>query len=280
MEIVRVPKIMSLITKELQIKGKSIGFVPTMGALHEGHLSLVRRARNENDVVVVSIFVNPIQFAEGEDYEKYPRDLEGDKQKLEKLEVNYLFYPDVQNLYPEGYSTYVTVEKLSDKLCGRFRSGHFRGVATIVCKLFNIVRPTRAYFGQKDYQQTLIIKRMVEDLDFDVDIIICPTVRELDGLAMSSRNLYLNEKERQAATLLYRSLKEAEKILREEMAPDKAKRRMIEILSSDPLVSEIQYAGVYDPLTLEEVNQKNNKYLIALAVKIGDTRLIDNLLIE
>ncbi|MCS7203198.1 MAG: pantoate--beta-alanine ligase [Thermodesulfovibrio sp.] len=280
MEIVRVPRIMSLITKELQIKGKSIGFVPTMGALHEGHLSLVRRARNENDVVVVSIFVNPIQFAEGEDYEKYPRDLEGDKQKLEKLEVNYLFYPDVQNLYPEGYSTYVTVEKLSDKLCGRFRSGHFRGVATIVCKLFNIVRPTRAYFGQKDYQQTLIIKRMAEDLDFDVDIIICPTVRELDGLAMSSRNLYLNEKERQAATLLYRSLKEAEKILREEMAPDKAKRRMIEILSSDPLVSEIQYAGVYDPLTLEEVNQKNNKYLIALAVKIGDTRLIDNLLIE
>lgn len=280
MEIVRVPRLMSMITKELHLKGKSIGFVPTMGALHEGHLSLVRRAKDENDITVVSIFVNPTQFAPGEDYERYPRDLEGDRQKLEKLEVDYLFYPDVQSLYPQGYSTYVTVENLGDKLCGKFRPGHFRGVATVVCKLFNIVKPTRAYFGQKDYQQTLVIRRMVEDLNFDVEIIVCPTVRELDGVAMSSRNLYLNEKERQAATILYRSLKEAEKVLKLQQSPQKAKEKMMEILKSEPLITEIQYAGVYDPLTLQEIEQKNNKYLIALAVKIGQTRLIDNLLIE
>lgn len=280
MEIVRVPRLMSMITKELHLKGKSIGFVPTMGALHEGHLSLVRRAKDENDITVVSIFVNPTQFAPGEDYERYPRDLEGDRQKLEKLEVDYLFYPDVQSLYPQGYSTYVTVENLSDKLCGKFRPGHFRGVATVVCKLFNIVKPTRAYFGQKDYQQTLVIRRMVEDLNFDVEIIVCPTVREVDGLAMSSRNLYLNEKERQAATILYRSLKEAEKVLKLQQSPQKAKEKMMEILKSEPLITEIQYAGVYDPLTLQEIEQKNNKYLIALAVKIGQTRLIDNLVVE
>lgn len=276
----RVPRLMSMITKELHLKGKSIGFVPTMGALHEGHLSLVRRAKDENDITVVSIFVNPTQFAPGEDYERYPRDLEGDRQKLEKLEVDYLFYPDVQSLYPQGYSTYVTVENLSDKLCGKFRPGHFRGVATVVCKLFNIVKPTRAYFGQKDYQQTLVIRRMVEDLNFDVEIIVCPTVREVDGLAMSSRNLYLNEKERQAATILYRSLKEAEKVLKLQQSPQKAKEKMMEILKSEPLITEIQYAGVYDPLTLQEIEQKNNKYLIALAVKIGQTRLIDNLVVE
>lgn len=276
----RVPRLMSMITKELHLKGKSIGFVPTMGALHEGHLSLVRRAKDENDITVVSIFVNPTQFAPGEDYERYPRDLEGDRQKLEKLEVDYLFYPDVQSLYPQGYSTYVTVENLSDKLCGKFRLGHFRGVATVVCKLFNIVKPTRAYFGQKDYQQTLVIRRMVEDLNFDVEIIVCPTVREVDGLAMSSRNLYLNEKERQAATILYRSLKEAEKVLKLQQSPQKAKEKMMEILKSEPLITEIQYAGVYDPLTLQEIEQKNNRYLIALAVKIGQTRLIDNLVVE
>lgn len=276
----RVPRLMSMITKELHLKGKSIGFVPTMGALHEGHLSLVRRAKDENDITVVSIFVNPTQFAPGEDYERYPRDLEGDRQKLEKLEVDYLFYPDVQSLYPQGYSTYVTVENLSDKLCGKFRPGHFRGVATVVCKLFNIVKPTRAYFGQKDYQQTLVIRRMVEDLNFDVEIIVCPTVREVDGLAMSSRNLYLNEKERQAATILYRSLKEAEKVLKLQQSPQKAKEKMMEILKSEPLITEIQYAGVYDPLTLQEIEQKNNRYLIALAVKIGQTRLIDNLVVE
>lgn len=280
MEIIRIPKIMREITRELRAKGKSIGFVPTMGALHEGHLSLIRRAKQDNDVTVVSIFVNPVQFAPGEDYEKYPRDLEGDREKLEKLEIDYLFYPDVASFYPEGYSTYVTVEGLSDKLCGRFRPGHFRGVATVVCKLFNIIRPSKAYFGQKDYQQSIIIEKMVNDLNFDVEIIVCPTVREEDGLAMSSRNRYLNEEERKAATVIYKALKEGEKLLRERDKPQKVAVKMYEILKNEKLVKEIQYAGVFDPLTLEEIKESQQKYLLAIALKIGDTRLIDNLLVE
>lgn len=279
MEVIRVPKIMREITKELRFKGKSIGFVPTMGALHDGHLSLIKRAREENDIVVVSIFVNPTQFSQGEDYEKYPRDVESDKEKLEALAVDYLFLPDVNSLYPEGYSTYIVVEGLSDKLCGKFRPGHFRGVATIVCKLFNIVKPLRAYFGQKDYQQSLIIKRMVEDLNFDIEIIVCPTIRQQDGLAMSSRNLYLNEEEKKAATVIYKALQEAEKLLKEGVMPLDVKIKIHEILKH-PLIREIQYAGIYDPITLEEVKDKQNKYLIAVALKIGDTRLIDNLIVE
>lgn len=280
MEVIRIPRIMREISKELRFKGKSIGFIPTMGALHEGHLSLIRRAKEENDIVIVSIFVNPTQFAQGEDYEKYPRDVELDKEKLEALAIDYLFLPDVNSLYPEGYSTYVVVEGLSDKLCGIFRPGHFRGVATIVCKLFNIVKPLRAYFGQKDYQQSLIIRRMVEDLNFDIEIIVCPTVREQDGLAMSSRNLYLNEKERQSATVIYKALKEGERLLNEGEKPLDVKLKMHEIFKNEPLIREIQYAGVYDPLTLEEVKERQNKYLLAIALKIGDTRLIDNLIVE
>jgi len=280
MEVIRIPRIMREISKELRFKGKSIGFIPTMGALHEGHLSLIRRAKEENDIVIVSIFVNPTQFAQGEDYEKYPRDVELDKEKLEALAIDYLFLPDVNSLYPEGYSTYVVVEGLSDKLCGIFRPGHFRGVATIVCKLFNIVKPLRAYFGQKDYQQSLIIRRMVEDLNFDIEIIVCPTVREQDGLAMSSRNLYLNEKERQSATVIYKALKEGERLLNKGEKPLDVKLKMHEILKKEPLIREIQYAGVYDPLTLEEVKERQNKYLLAVALKIGDTRLIDNLIVE
>ncbi len=280
MEVIRVPKIMREISKELRFKGKAIGFVPTMGALHEGHLSLIRRAKQENDVVVVSIFINPTQFAQGEDYEKYPRDIESDKEKLEAIAIDYLFLPDVNSLYPEGYSTYVVVEGLSDKLCGKFRPGHFRGVATIVCKLFNIVKPLRAYFGQKDYQQSLIIKRMVEDLNFDIEIIVCPTIREQDGLAMSSRNLYLNEKERQAATVIYKALQEGKKLLKDGAKPLNVNLKIHEILKNEPLVREIQYCGIYDPLTLEEVKEKQDKYLLAIALKIGDTRLIDNLIVE
>lgn len=241
---------------------------------------MIRRAKEENDSVVVSIFVNPIQFAPGEDYERYPRDVESDKEKLETVGIDYLFLPDVNSLYPEGYSTYVIVEGLSDKLCGKFRPGHFRGVATVVCKLFNIVRPTKAYFGQKDYQQSLIIKRMVEDLNFDIEIVVCPTVREADGLAMSSRNLYLNEKERKAATVIYKALKEGEKLLRLGANPQDVNLKMQEIIKNEPLVREIQYAGVFDPLTLEEIKEKQEKYLLAVALKIGDTRLIDNLVVE
>jgi pantothenate synthetase (EC 6.3.2.1) len=263
------------ITKELRAKGKSIGFIPTMGALHEGHLSLIKRAKDENDLTVVSIFVNPTQFCEGEDYEKYPRDVETDKEKLEKIGIDYLFLPDKNALYPNDYLTFVTVEKLSDKLCGKFRPNHFRGVATIVCKLFNIVRPTRAYFGQKDYQQSLIIGKMVEDLNFDIEIIVCSTIREQDGLAMSSRNLYLSNEERKAASIIYKSLKEGEKILKKGGNPLNSSLKIQELLKKEPLIKQIQYAGVYDPLTLEEVSEKQNKYLLAIAVKLGDTRLID-----
>ena len=280
MEIIRIPRIMREITKELRAKCKSIGFVPTMGALHEGHLSLIKRAKDENDLTVVSIFVNPTQFCEGEDYEKYPRDVEADKEKLDKIGIDYLFLPDKNALYPNDYLTFVTVEKLSDKLCGKFRPGHFRGVATIVCKLFNIVMPTRAYFGQKDYQQSLIIRKMVEDLNFDIEIIVCPTIREQDGLAMSSRNLYLNEEERKSATVIYKALQEGEKLLKEGVEPSEVNLKMLEILKKEPLIKQIQYAGVYDPLTLEEITEKQDKYLLAIAVKLGDTRLIDNIIVE
>ncbi|GAB6183774.1 pantoate--beta-alanine ligase [Thermodesulfovibrio hydrogeniphilus] len=279
MEVIRIPRIMREITKDLRSKSKTIGFVPTMGALHEGHLSLIKRAKDENDITIVSIFVNPTQFGPGEDFEKYPRDIEGDKEKLQKIGIDYLFLPDKDSLYPEGYSTYVCVENISNKLCGKFRPNHFRGVATIVCKLFNIVRPTRAYFGQKDYQQTVIIQRMVEDLNMDVELIVCPTIREEDGLAMSSRNLYLNERERKAATIIYKALREGERLLREGEEPQEVTKKIHEILKSEPLVREIQYAGVFDPLTLDEVNERQNKYLIAIALKIGDTRLIDNVLV-
>ncbi len=280
MEIIRIPRIMREISRQLRSKGKSIGFVPTMGALHDGHLSLIKRAKEENDITVVSIFVNPTQFAQGEDYERYPREVESDKEKLQNIEIDYLFLPDVESLYPHGYSTYVTVEGLSNKLCGKFRPGHFRGVATIVCKLFNIVKPAKAYFGQKDYQQSLIIKRMVEDLNFDIEIIVCPTIRQDNGLAMSSRNLYLNEEERKAATVLYKALQEGEKLLKEGAQPEDVNLKMMEILKNEPLVKEIQYAGVFDPLTLEEVKEKQKSYLLAIALKISDTRLIDNLLVE
>lgn len=280
MELIRTPRVMREITKNLKIKSKSIGFVPTMGALHDGHLSLIKRAKEENDITIVSIFVNPTQFVQGEDYEKYPRDLESDSEKLKKIGVEYLFYPEANVLYPNGYSTYVNVEDISDKLCGKFRPGHFRGVATIVCKLFNIINPNRAYFGQKDYQQTLIIKKMVQDLNFDVEIIVCPTIREQNGLAMSSRNLYLGEDEKRAATVIYKALLEGEKLLKYKINPSEVTLKLQEILRKEPLIKEIQYAGVYDPLSLEESYEKKDKYLIAIAVKIGDTRLIDNMLVE
>jgi pantoate--beta-alanine ligase len=280
MEIIRVPKMMREITKNLKIKSKTIAFVPTMGALHEGHLSLIKRAKDENDITVVSIFVNPIQFAPGEDYEKYPRNIDKDCEKLKNIEIDYLFLPDVNSLYPNGYSTYINVENLSDKLCGKFRPNHFRGVATIVCKLFNIVNPNRAYFGQKDYQQTLIIKKMVEDLNIDVEIIVCPTIREKDGLAMSSRNSYLNEIERKSATVIYKCLKEGEKLLKAKINPSEVSERIQNILKKEPVIKEIQYAGVFDPFTLEELKELKDVCLIAIAVKIGETRLIDNLLVN
>ncbi len=281
MEILRNPRIMHDTSMEAVLRGKSIGFVPTMGFLHEGHLSLVRRARQENDIVVTSCFVNPIQFGPSEDLQQYPRDIEGDTAKLLKEDVDILFLPDSSSMYPEGFSTYIDVEGISGKLCGAFRPGHFKGVATIVAKLFHIVRPKRAYFGQKDFQQTVVIKRVVKDLDMDVAVIVCPTIRERDGLAMSSRNAYLGEKERAASGIIFKCLSEAETLIRSGTRETGFLNEfMRNILSGEPVVSGVDYAGVYDPVTLSEVTEISGEVLLAAAVRIGSTRLIDNILVD
>ena len=226
MQVIERIKEMQEVSSKLRQEGKSIGFVPTMGALHEGHLSLVRMARKDNDIVVVSVFVNPTQFGPNEDFEKYPRDFEGDRKKLEKENVDIVFYPHADEMYPPNYKTYVEVEDITTRLCGAFRPGHFRGVTTVVTKLFNIVKPTRAYFGKKDYQQFKVIKRMVEDLNMDIEIIPGEIVREPDGLAMSSRNQYLSPEERKDALALYNSLQLAKELIQKgERDPKKLKRQ-------------------------------------------------------
>jgi pantoate--beta-alanine ligase len=230
---------------------------------------------------VASIFVNPAQFGQNEDFENYPRDVEGDVAKLKKEDVDILFMPDTISMYPAGFSTSVEVDGLSEKLCGAFRIGHFKGVTTVVSKLFNIVLPTRAYFGQKDYQQALIIKKMIDDLNICVEQVICATVREDDGLAMSSRNQYLKPAERQAAPVIYRALKSAAQLVGSgNSTPAQIRTLINEMLKKEPLVSEIQYAGIYDPDTLDELTEIRKNNLLAIAVKIGTTRLIDNLLVE
>lgn len=281
MEIIRAPKIMRDTVNSLALHGKSIGLVPTMGALHEGHLSLVRRARSENAVTVVSVFVNPLQFGPSEDFQKYPRDIEGDSKKLAEEEVDILFMPDTVAMYPENFLSHVEVEKLSERLCGSFRPGHFRGVATIVTKLFHIVKPVRAYFGQKDFQQTLIIKRLVKDLDMDIDVVVCPTIRERDGLAMSSRNTYLDPVQRAASAIVYRCLREASELVRSGIINvDHVKAVMKETILSEPAVETVDYAGVYDPESLDEPYEIKESVVLAVAVKIGGTRLIDNMLVD
>ncbi len=288
MEVIRNTGVMKQTVRDSSLRGSSIGFVPTMGALHEGHLSLIRRCREENDLAVVSIFVNPMQFGPSEDYQRYPRNAEEDMAKLKDAGVDILFMPSAEGMYPEGYSTYVDVEGLGGRLCGLFRPGHFRGVATVVTKLLNIVRPERAYFGQKDYQQSLIIKRLVRDLDFGTEIVVCPTVRERDGLAMSSRNLYLSPEHRRAAAVIYRALSGGRDMLLSGEAGGLGGTRtfMEKCLSEEPLVEEIQYASVYDPETLEDISSMDvNIYdgrtvLLAVAVRIGGSRLIDNEVVE
>jgi pantoate--beta-alanine ligase len=281
METIRIPRIMQETSKRHIQKGKTIGFVPTMGALHDGHISLVKQAKNENDIVVASIFVNPIQFGPKEDFDSYPRDMEGDMEKLQKEGVDILFMPDNKGMYSERFSTYIDVREISDKLCGAFRHGHFTGVATVVCKLFNIVKPSRAYFGQKDFQQTTAIKRMVEDTNMDVEIVLCPTIREKDGLAMSSRNIYLSSDERAAAAVIYDALLSASQLIKSGGSnPADVKKHMINKLMSNPFVKEIQYAGVYDMDTLEEITEFKKENLLAIAVRIGKARLIDNMIVE
>jgi pantoate--beta-alanine ligase len=257
-----------------------VGFVPTMGYLHEGHLALVRQARAENLSVVVSIFVNPAQFGPQEDFNKYPRDPQRDLASLEKEKTDVVFMPSVAEMYPPHFSSWVEVEKVSGRLDGASRPGHFRGVTTVVAKLFNIVQPTRAYFGQKDAQQLVVIRKMAADLNMDPDVIAVPTVREPDGLAMSSRNTYLNPDERQAAAVLYQALGLAQKLWsRAERDAEKLRREMLALIRKEPL-AEIDYVSIADAETMDELDRVKPPSLVSLAVRIGKTRLIDNVVLE
>ncbi len=262
-------------------EGKSVGFVPTMGYLHEGHLSLVRCARSENDVVVVSIFVNPTQFGPSEDYKDYPRDMERDISLLENEKVHAVFAPDVKEMYPEETLTTIHVEKLTEHLCGAKRKGHFDGVCLVVSKLFNIVNPDRAYFGKKDYQQYRVIERMVRDLNFPISVVPCPIIREEDGLAASSRNIYLSEKERKDATCLYKSLRLADKLIKNgEYNTKRIIDAMKEFIMGFESVRKIDYIEIVDKYTLEPVSEIKGRELIALAVYVGKARLIDNMEVQ
>lgn len=257
----------------------SVGFVPTMGYLHEGHLSLVRRARAENDVVVASIFVNPTQFGPTEDFERYPRDPQRDLNLLQQERTDIVFMPSAVEMYPEGFSTYIDVDGVTEVLEGTHRPGHFRGVATVVLKLFNIVQPTRAYFGQKDAQQVVVIRKMVNDLKLNVEVVPCPTVRETGGLAMSSRNVYLSPDERRAALILFRALSLSERLWRSgERDATKLRDRLHLLMAREPLAS-VDYISAAHPETLQELESMDGPTLISLAIRIGDTRLIDNLVV-
>jgi pantoate--beta-alanine ligase len=258
---------------------KPLGLVPTMGYLHEGHLSLVRRARTECASVVVSIFVNPTQFSEREDLSAYPSDIDRDLDLLGTEGVDLVWTPTEDEIYPAGFQTWVTVEDLSQVLEGFHRPGHFRGVTTVVVKLFNSVRPDKAYFGQKDAQQVVVIQRMTEDLNFPLEVVVCPTLREPDGLAMSSRNTYLDPEQREAATVVYRSLTAAVSSFEAgERDAEVLRNRMSEVLSTEPL-AQPQYVSVADPDTLEELNGPVERALLSMAVFVGKTRLIDNVVV-
>ncbi len=266
--------------KVIKAKGGNVGFVPTMGYLHQGHLSLIKKAKEENDFVIVSIFVNPIQFGPNEDLEKYPRDIERDTKLAVEAGCDLIFNPEVSEMFPKPLKTGVQVDGLTERLCGKKRPGHFKGVTTIVSKLFNIVAPDRAYFGQKDAQQVAVIKRMVEDLNFDLEIKVCPIIREEDGLAMSSRNVYLNPEERKEALALSKSLQLAEKLISQgEKKVGKVISKMKEFIESHPLC-EVDYIEILDFENLEEIEKIEGTILIGIAVKLGQTRLIDNKILE
>ncbi len=280
MKIVRSPGKMRLLCQGFKGKHKTIGFVPTMGALHRGHLKLISKARRENDIVAVSIFVNPAQFSPKEDFKRYPRKIKEDSALCRRGGVDIIFIPQAQSIYPAGYKTYVCVEGISDKLCGRFRKGHFMGVATIVAKLFNIVNPDVAYFGQKDAQQAVIIKKMVEDLNMPLTVRIVPTQRQSDGLALSSRNAYLKPGERRDARVLFQALSFARDLVK------KGLRDTAEIISRMRKLilkrknARIEYISIVDEKELLPVKRVADGCLIALAVRIGKTRLIDNIIIR
>ncbi len=271
---------MKLAARLVKAEGRSSGFVPTMGALHEGHMALVRAALSECRPVIASIFVNPTQFGPSEDFQKYPRNFEEDSKKLEDAGVDYLFAPEPVEIYPPGFRTWVNVEGLSERLEGRVRPGHFRGVTTVVLKLLEIVQPQKAFFGRKDAQQARIIRQMARDLHLDSEIVVCPIVRESDGLAMSSRNAYLNPAERRAATILFRALDAARaSIASGERDTLRLMAAMREMLRTEKL-AEPDYVELVDADTLEQVTRLRGNCLALLAVRIGPVRLIDNLLIE
>jgi len=280
MRIITKAKEMHDAVREEKSLGKSIGFVPTMGFLHEGHLSLVRESVQQADVTVVSIYVNPAQFGPKEDLEEYPRDINRDTEILEAEGANYIFSPGNEEIYPEGYKTYVEVHDLQDTLCGRSRPGHFRGVCTVVLKLFNIIEPDIAYFGQKDAQQAVILKRMIQDLNLGVKIEVLPIVREEDGLALSSRNTYLDQEERKAARVLSQSLGEAREMVKNgEQDSGQIISRMKEMISQEPR-AKIDYVEIVDRENLNPVSKIEKEVLAAQAVFVGKVRLIDNMILK
>lgn len=268
------------IVKEWRKEGLTVGFVPTMGYLHEGHKSLIDKAVKENDRVVVSVFVNPIQFGPTEDLSSYPRDLERDAKLCEEAGANLIFHPEKEEMYFDDFSSFVEVQGVSKGLCGKSRPIHFRGVCTVVTKLFNIVKPDRAYFGQKDAQQLAVVKRMVRDLNMDIEIIGCPIIREEDGLAKSSRNTYLSPEERKAAVILSKSLKLGKEAIE---AGERDSKKIIDIITNNintEKLAKIDYVEIVDPLSIENIDKIENSALVAMAVYIGKTRLIDNFIYE
>jgi pantoate--beta-alanine ligase len=280
METIHTIAWMQQIARDAQVKERVLGLVPTMGALHEGHLSLVREALRRCSPVAVSLFVNPKQFGPSEDFQKYPRTLEADRTALEKLGVDYLFAPSPQEMYPKGFRTAVIVEELGDRLEGRSRPGHFRGVTTVVLKLFEIVQPRSAFFGRKDAQQVRIIRQMASDLNLDSEVVICPIVREPDGLALSSRNEYLKDGERQSATVLYRSLDAARRAIQSgDRDPVRILAALRRVIDSEPAIAP-DYAEIVDAETFDPAMTLRAPCYILVAARIGGTRLIDNALVE
>ena len=280
METIEQVTRMQIRAEELRMAGKIIALVPTMGFFHEGHLELMRVGKKHGDVVIFSIFVNPLQFGPSEDYESYPRDLEGDLAKAEKVGADIAFIPSGREMYPEGFQTKINIKNVTQHLCGLSRPGHFDGVTTVVAKLFNITKPHLAIFGQKDYQQLTVLSRMVKDLNMDIQIVGVPTVREADGLAMSSRNSYLNAEERRSALCLKKALDLAEELVQSgAKETGKIQAAMIELIEQHPHTKP-DYIHICNPITLEDKELIEDETLIALAVKVGKTRLIDNRLIN
>ncbi len=280
MEVVQAIERVRQLVVQARRQGKRIGLVPTMGALHTGHISLIEQARKDTDYVVVSIFVNPTQFGTGEDFDRYPRPFEADLEVCKKHKVDLVFAPQPHQMYRRPHLTWVVVEKITEPLCGRFRPGHFRGVATVCAKLFNIVQPDVAFFGQKDAQQAVVIRKMVADLDMPLEIVVCPTIREADGLAVSSRNKYLNPQQRKDAALLYKSLQQCRSLIESGTRDVQTLvGRMHKVLEQSPQIKP-EYVSIVDAETLEDLQQVRGRVLVAIAARLGDARLIDNIIVD